>query len=325
MLEELRKYKNLGTPTFYWELLDQITIASHRWTEEDVHKYFYNRIVDNRNIFDGCIPLLISCEIISIDTDGYLDIDNSMKEYLINEQYLKNKTLERIFIKLADDDIFHQIFNSLNISYDIIYNYVQIENSAFTFRFSNFKQLLLDFDFLYVHPDEIIKKYIINTKFKKLFDAKILPQVKKRKMGIDELDKRLAKQRINGEEAEEFVLAFEKDRLKQSSNHKKVIKISDYDVAAGYDVVSFEDGDSEIHDRFIEVKSYVGDFNFFWSENEIEVSRRKSKQYFLYLVDRDKMNQSGYIPEIIQDPYTTVYNDDKWDLKPKKFHVSIKN
>lgn len=326
MLEELRRYENLGTPLYFWELLSQVAIPDQQWKEEDVSIFFYNRIINNRDVFDGCIPFLIECEIITVNDDGFLEIDSSLKGCLVNEQYLKNKILERLFIKLSTDNEFHGIFNSSNISYDIIYNFVQIDNSAFKFKFSNFKQLLLDFDFLYTHPDTKLKKYIVNTKYKKLFDKNILPEIKKLKIGLDELDNKLAQQRIYGEEAEEFVVEFEKNRLKDFPNYKRIAKISDYDVAAGYDVVSFNDGDSKVHDRFIEVKSYVGNFNFFWSENEINVARIKSSQYFLYLVNRDKMEQSGYVPEIIQDPYLDVYsNGTTWNLKPTKFYVSLKD
>ena len=54
MLRELSKYQNLGTPSYYYELLiafrDQ---PNEKWNEKKAKELFYNRIVDGRNVFDG--------------------------------------------------------------------------------------------------------------------------------------------------------------------------------------------------------------------------------------------------------------------------------
>ena len=55
--------------------------------------------------------------------------------------------------------------------------------------------------------------FIINSRYKKLFDKIILPEIKKRKIGIEELRKSLEQNNIYGEEAELFVLKYERDRL----------------------------------------------------------------------------------------------------------------
>ncbi|WEJ61877.1 DUF3883 domain-containing protein [Thiomicrorhabdus lithotrophica] len=324
MLEEVSKFQSLGSPSIYWELLNNILASESGWNDEDFANFFYNRVIDGKKNFDGCVPFLQACRLISFDENGYVQVDTVIQSNLVNKAYLSNIILDRIFIILASDDAFHRIFSNQYISFDVIYNHVQIDNSAFTFKYSNFKQLLIDFSFLNAHPDKRIQKYFINNEYKKLFDKSILPQKKRGIMGLDELDEILHRQRLYGEEAEKFVVEFEKKRLRHSSNYKKVVQISEYDVNAGYDVVSFNNHESALHDRFIEVKSYIGEYNFFWSDNEIDVSKQKADEYFLYLVNRDEMESEGYVPEIIQNPYKSVFMDSiKWNKRPKKFYVSL--
>ena len=55
-----------------------------------------------------------------------------------------DKFIEFLFQTLNQDDNFHSIFSSEHLSYDIIYHSTQINNSAFGFKFSNFKQLLIE-------------------------------------------------------------------------------------------------------------------------------------------------------------------------------------
>ena len=64
------------------------------------------------------------------------------------------------------------------------------------------------------------------------------------------------------------------------------------------------------HDRFIEVKSYSGPKHFHWSRREIEVAEELGEEYCLYLVDRERMSEPGYAPQIIQGPSMEVFQVD---------------
>ena len=86
----------------------------------------------------------------------------------------------------------------------------------FGFKFSTFKQLLLDFGAIKTHPKPELSSFIINSRYKKLFDKTVLPEIKKRKIGIEEFRKSIEQQQIYGEEAEKFVLNFEFNRLNQN-------------------------------------------------------------------------------------------------------------
>jgi len=54
------------------------------------------------------------------------------------------------------------------------------------------------------------------------------------------------------------------------------------------------DNQSVLLDKFIEVKSYSGDPYFYWSRNEVKVAETEKNNYFLYLVNRDEMNDIDY-------------------------------
>ena len=322
MLNELRKHDHLGTPESFYYFVCQL-VKSHEIKEKDLSAIFANKVISGRMNFNGCILYAKSIGLIIIDIESNnVTLNPLFEKCLVSEEYLKNKILEQSFSSFSQNNEFHQIFNSKYISYDVVYNKIQITNSAFKFKYANFKQLLLDFGFIIPHPDKRIKSYIVEGKYKKIFDTHILPTIKNKKIGLDELKQQIEKNNIYGEEAEEFVLSFEKERLKGHSNHDKIEKISDYYSNAGYDVISFDSLESEGLNRHIEVKSFSGKETFFWSRNEMDVARIKRDEYYLYLVDRSQMKNKDYVPTIIQNPHDTVLSDDKWNKRVEKYFIS---
>lgn len=103
----------------------------------------------------------------------------------------------------------------------------------------------------------------------------------------DELTRVLELQRRRAIEAEYYVLDLEVDRLKTGSRHDLaglVERIAARDVAAGYDIRSFElDGS----DRFIEVKSSTGsNLRFVLSRNERQFLKENESTGWIYFVPR---------------------------------------
>ena len=146
-------------------------------------------------------------------------------------------------------------------------------------------------------------------------------QLKKRrkKFTLEQLLKQQEEQSKRGLEAEEFVLNIEKIRLPGKAQSIK--RISDFDVSAGYDIVSFESESSQHYDRFIEVKCYIGSPHFFWSENESDVARIKAESYVLCLVDYARINEPGYQPEYIQNPYETIFSGEEWLINSASYRI----
>ena len=90
-------------------------------------------------------------------------------------------------------------------------------------------------------------------------------------------------------------------------------KISDLNVSAGYDVVSLQSNKSTEIDKFIEVKSYSDKPSFYWSVNEVKKAKQEKNRYFLYLVNRNEIDNNGYNPVMIQDPYKNIFNSNNWE------------
>ena len=236
MLEELRRYRNFGTPNYFFELLSTLKgNPEATYTRTDIEKLFYNRVIDGRSIFDGCLELAIKTEILIFDND-FLTLSNGVVDSLNSINQMRDKFVEHLFKALKDDDEFHKIFCSDYLSHDIIYKSLQINNRAFSLKYSNFKQLLIDFEAIKTHPTTELNSFIINNRYKKLFDKTVLPEIKKRKIGIEEFRKAMEQQQIYGEEAEKFVLHFEFRRLKEQ---KEIGWIAEYIVNEGYDIASY--------------------------------------------------------------------------------------
>jgi hypothetical protein len=111
----------------------------------------------------------------------------------------------------------------------------------------------------------------------------------------------------NGLLAEEWVLARERERLKDHPLLDQVRRISDEDVSAGFDILSFSSSNALQHDLHIEVKSYARNCHFFWSRNEVEIAQELGERYSLYLVDRSAMTRPGYRAQIIKGPYSAMF------------------
>ena len=142
---------------------------------------------------------------------------------------------------------------------------------------------------------------------------------RRKKFTLEQLLKQQEDQSRRGLEAEEFVLGLERKRLPELA--QKIKRISDFDVAAGYDIVSYESNETEHYDRFIEVKCYMESPHFFWSENESDVARIKADKYILCLVDYLRMGEPGYQPEFIRNPYETIFDSDEWLVNASSYRI----
>lgn len=311
MLEELRRYRNFGTPNYFFELLSTLKGNQEAtYTRNDIEKLFYNRVIDGRSIFDGCIEIAIKTEILVFEND-FLSLSSGVMDSINSISQMRDKFVEFLFQALKDDNEFHKIFCSDYLSYDIIYKSLQINNRAFSLKYSNFKQLLIDFEAIKTHPTAELNSFIINNRYKKLFHKTVLPEIKKRKIGVEEFRKSMEQQQIYGEESEKFVLKFETERLE---NKKEVDWVAEYVVNEGYDIASYNEIQDKQPNRFIEVKSYDGPkAYFYWSRNEYKVAKLKGHSYWLYLVNRSKLKTEGYEPEKYQDPFNTILGDHNID------------
>ncbi len=151
------------------------------------------------------------------------------------------------------------------------------------------------------------------------------PAPTERRISLEDLLKKQERDRAQGKAAEEFVLRYERNRLHGSSRLHQIELLSDNFANAGYDIKSFHRIQDKQRNRLIEVKSFQGESHFYWSENEMTVADDKRSDYFIYLVDYNKMNEPGYIPVIIENPFETVFgNKIEWTQRAKSIYFEKK-
>jgi hypothetical protein len=131
-----------------------------------------------------------------------------------------------------------------------------------------------------------------------------------RKISQKEFDKEIEQRKIRGNKAELFVMNFEKEKLKELNYSPK--RISQENVGLGYDIESYETDGTNI---FIEVKSLINGEMFYWSKNEIEVSKRLGKHYLIYTIQFNEDSEPIKIKQVITNPYEEIFKLGKFIKK----------
>lgn len=213
--------------------------------------------------------------------------------------------------KIFENDFVYEFLGIADISYDIHGDRYVIKSSKIPLKYFALRNLFIKLkilDRIKCTSLIIVNQPIINLlKEKNKKNSKII--------SLNKLKESLLRKEEYGHEAEEIVLRYELNRLKNHPNPNRIKIISDLDVSAGFDIISFKDNNSKINDLFIEVKSYSGNPYFYWSSNEIDLAKIKGEFYCLYLVNRDEIGKEGYEPQIIINPYKNIYSDSSQWLK----------
>jgi hypothetical protein len=220
---------------------------------------------------------------------------------------------------MKEDDDTYSIFSSEFCSFDFVNNVIQVDKSAFGLQFANIRDVLISLGFLSPHPNYPERSFAVSRSHRSLFDRHLTDGIRKRRVSPDQLRNLQAQQQENGLLGEKFVYDYE---IARTNREDEIEWVASYDAAAGFDIMSFEANTSIIHDRFIEVKAYSGETPYFyWSRNEMQVAVTKGGQYFLYLVNLDLINDSGYEPTMIQNPTIEVLQSDEWEKTVDKYHI----
>jgi hypothetical protein len=139
------------------------------------------------------------------------------------------------------------------------------------------------------------------------------------KISLLELKEQLAIQEQLGDEAEIAAFEFEKKNLLLRNILKIPERVSMFDVTVGYDMASYMTIDSDVPDKFIEVKSCADEsMRFYISRNELETAKKKGGNYYLYLFNR-KTNKFTIIP----DPYKVFFEsgEGNWAIEPQVYQI----
>lgn len=168
--------------------------------------------------------------------------------------------------------------------------------------------------------------YQVNPMYVKHVNITRAPKTQRTQTELEDL---IAQNRQQGIRAEEIIVDFERQRLQSLGRHAeadRVIRISDLEANAGFDIKSFNgDQPSLDYDRFIEVKSsFNNHINFYWSLNEIEKSKQLTNSYWIYFLGGFKaINTKGQIePIMIQNPTAVLFKNSDFRVSPTKYQVT---
>ncbi len=324
MWEELLKYDKLGSKDELSILLFEILSFDQFKKIDDVKTICIHQSYTFGSSFNGIICLLNLLELINVQ-GNLIKADTIVSKYKPEIFFSKGIIFERLFKALKDVGKLETLFNYQNTKLDNETKAYYIKDSLIPFSFISIKKLLINTEFL-VNPKNIQNTYFINPVFKSIFSLFVISNIKKSseklKITLEKLKCIQFLQNEYGEQAEDYVLNYELNRLSKHPSKQDIKKISAEFVNAGFDIESFNTEDSIINDRLIEVKSYSRDVSFYWSKNEIDTAKDIEDRYFLYLVDRSKIDQKDYEPYIIKDPYKNLFLNDNWQKNTATYFVS---
>lgn len=275
-----------------------------------LQQLLFNRFGIKRIDVANSIYLLEAMELLSLDGDDIRITDRFVNSYKPSYEYHKIFSQQIIDYLIAED-----VLHLDKIRYNLVGDYYYLPNSSFKMKHAIYRNILLMFGCIKLEDNST--NYVIVD----LLLSKLENESSVKKLSLTNLKRLLEKESEMGECGEQFVISYEQKRLSAKKNIKQ---ISIMDVAAGFDIASYNSVNDVEYTRFIEVKTYRGEVHFYWSSNEIEKASRLREHYYLYLVDFDSIQSPGYQPEIICDPYTTVYVSDSWHKKADSLFITKK-
>ena len=161
MIKELQKYNDLGTPSFLLGLIERVdAIEKKSWLLSELQQLFLNQKIDDIGNVTGSIKLLMHIGVLLETTNKSYIISPEISSCKTNRHKLSKEFIRLLFDKLMADPDFYDIFSYKFISFDSLQKSYVIRNSAFGYKYSRLRQLLVDFDFLIDYPK--INSYLIN-------------------------------------------------------------------------------------------------------------------------------------------------------------------
>ena len=229
----------------------------------------------------------------------------------------KEKLNEVLIVSTVNQLFKETIMDANMFYYDSVQCCYAFKNELLPLSLSDVRNILISQGFLIPSRDTQGTRFYISP----TYDVLVAKHCKARhkQLSLEQLKKQLENNDLAGEKAELFVLEYEKKRLEQPLC-EKVRRISEIDVTAGYDIVSFNSIQSQELDRFIEVKA-ISDTGFYWSKNEYEIAKLKGNTYYLYLVELSRINQQNYSPQIIQNPAKNVMEAEEWFVEAQSYFI----
>jgi len=312
MQEDLRRSNTIGDTRGIKYFAD--TVLRSDAISRDSARQICSFVDGIRINFNGAVAFFEYLGFIEISIDSLKSTENGRTLYSLLPDGFEEALCDACLNKITTDEIIDISALRFNAERGRYY----IQRHGFPIAAAVFRNVLLQLGALSEVRDGSgsleIREY-----YETIF-AKVQKKTK-RMMSLNMLKKQMELQERQGEAAEEYVVSYEKARLLATTYSEKIKRISGIDVSAGYDIVSFEEETSVRFDRFIEVKSFVGQPHFYWSKNEVEIASLYGDKYYLYLIDAEKVVESDYSPTIIRNPAKIIIESDGWLMQPTSYLV----
>jgi len=265
-------------------------------TDIDMTAYSYNN-----KALKNTLDLLMNLGFISKIDDTY------QKEFVVERNQFQSDLKESLFSKYG-----MYILTILvgKIQYDSENKEIFIKRNSISLKASGLFMLLNDFKEVRFLDNRVL---CAGEKIQNL----IFQKDKTRKVSLEELEKRILREKELGEQAEKFALAYEKFKLNEAMINIEPVQISLIDASAGFDILSHFSNNSD-DEKYIEVKSCDRRYTFHISENEINKAKMNRERYYLYL-----FNRCENIIKEIQDPYRFFFedNDGCWVVEADGYKI----
>lgn len=331
MLKELLKHDNLGNERELGFVLFQALNPGQKIRVAEFTRFCTSNVFSISRSINGIVSLLDFLSIIH-QKDGMIFINQKIfnpNNFKSSTDYFQDTNFFKcLFQKLNDTRVKEHLFNEDNLKYSHTLRQFYVKSHLIKFNLFPIRNLLISLKFL--EQDQTVPDHLlVNSNFTEFFHETVVYEFqeksKPRKVSIEQLKKSVEQKDEAGKQGELFVLQYEQNRLKEHPYFNKIERISETYTNAGFDILSFNDLDSFIHDRFIEVKSYWGEIVFYWSKNEVEKAKQLKTKYYLYLVDRSLMNDNDYVPKIFQNPYKKIFENDIWKKETENWKITFDN
>lgn len=247
----------------------------------------------------------ISEDVLSVSHDLVLLLNDEEK---LNEALIVSTVNQLFKENIMDASMFY---------YDSVQCCFAFKNELLPLPLSSLRNVLISQGFLIPLRDTEITRFYISPTYETLIAKHC--KAKHKQLSLEQLKRQLEKKEHAGEKAEVFVFEYERKRLGQPLS-EKVRRISEIDVTAGYDIVSFDSNQSQEPDRFIEVKA-ISNAGFYWSRNEYEIAKLKGNTYYLYLVNLNRIVEQDYSPQMIKNPAINIMDTDEWFVESQSYYV----
>lgn len=296
----------------------------------DTEEYYKTQYVyPIRDVFDNARSFCVSVKFID-SKEGKLRLTKNGQVYLNlgakknNEFLLEPNARQIAFLR---DNIF-LVAPLLDLIKELLYPFYRDENNGLrlpkeeilVIEDQNLLTLLLQ---LGVLKDE--KNFVVLVgRYAKLFESIIFHAF--RIITPEDFEKSQEEKKVVAKIAENYALEYERSRLGAAKAQKQA-DLVDYiairNVAAGYDILSFNDKDSKTYDRFVEVKAgRVNQINFFLSRHEFEIAEKLKDKYWIYYIHMQNNEPKGI--KLFNNPINSIVKNSKFDTLTDIYEISEK-